>query len=144
MPDHVLNEAVRIVAACIDASRSFGADSAVVAVDKGGHVIAAQRQDLASFAAFEAARKKATTAAALGIPTAMAAGFVAEDPIAARALHASPDMLAAPGGAPLIVENKVVGGVGVSGGHYSEDEQILERALDAVGAARPPQTEITP
>ena len=126
--------ASNIVDACIRVSREFGSDSAAVAVDRGGRVIVAKRQDLAGYPTIEAARKKASTSAALGIPTHMAAGFVGGDPIADKALHAHPDMLAAPGGAPLFLDGVVIGGIGVSGGHYSEDLEILERALDSVGA----------
>jgi uncharacterized protein GlcG (DUF336 family) len=35
---------------------------------------------------------------------------------------------------PITVDGQVVGAVGVSGGHYSEDAAVAEAALAAVGA----------
>jgi uncharacterized protein GlcG (DUF336 family) len=37
------------------------------------------------------------------------------------------------GGYPILVDGQVVGAVGVSGGHYSEDMQIAEAGLRAAG-----------
>ena len=37
------------------------------------------------------------------------------------------------GGYPIKVDGKVVGGIGVSGGHYSHDMQVAEAALAAAG-----------
>jgi uncharacterized protein GlcG (DUF336 family) len=36
------------------------------------------------------------------------------------------------GGFPIIVGESVVGGIGVSGGHYSEDSDVAEAALRAL------------
>ena len=37
------------------------------------------------------------------------------------------------GGYPIVVDGALVGGVGVSGGHYSEDMQVAEAGLSAAG-----------
>ena len=37
------------------------------------------------------------------------------------------------GGYPITVGDEVVGGIGVSGGHYSEDQQVAEAALAVLG-----------
>ncbi len=141
MADQKMKAACKLIDAVIAASREFGSDSAVVAVDRGGHVLAAKRQDLAGYPTFDAARKKAATSAVLGLPTKMVAGFTSADQLAARALHSHDDMLAVPGGAPIILNGRVVGGIGVSGGHYSEDQEILDRALVAAKAEKLPQQE---
>jgi uncharacterized protein GlcG (DUF336 family) len=36
------------------------------------------------------------------------------------------------GGYPIIVDDQVVGGIGVSGGHYSHDMQVCEAALEVL------------
>ena len=38
------------------------------------------------------------------------------------------------GGYPIMVDGQVVGAIGVSGGHYSEDQQVAEAGLAALGA----------
>ena len=37
------------------------------------------------------------------------------------------------GGYPVMVDDELIGGIGVSGGHYSEDMQVAEAALAALG-----------
>jgi glc operon protein GlcG len=136
MPDRLLTRANHACAHAILAARDLGLDVAVVVVDKGGHIVAAQRRDLCGYPPVETARRKASTAAVLGAPTALLATFVWQDPIAARALEASPDMLAVPGGAPLVLDGLVMGGIGVAGARYDEDQLIVERALEALAAAQ--------
>jgi uncharacterized protein GlcG (DUF336 family) len=41
-------------------------------------------------------------------------------------------MLVVPGGFPMIVDGNCVGGYGIAGGHYSEDEMLGGRALAAL------------
>ncbi len=36
------------------------------------------------------------------------------------------------GGYPIIYKGKVIGGIGVSGGHYTEDMEVAKAALDAL------------
>jgi glc operon protein GlcG len=115
--------------------RTLGLDCCAVAVDAGGQIIAAARADLCAWPAVEAARRKAATSAALRLTTAMVSGAIDADPAAARALAGSPDMLAVPGGAPLFLDNRCVGGIGIAGNHWSEDLLILERTLQSAGAA---------
>jgi glc operon protein GlcG len=122
MADKVIHEAERM-----------GADVAVVAVDRGGREILSYRSDLCAYTATEPARRKATTAAAIGAPTSFVASAMGGDPVAMQALASSPDMLAAPGGFPIIQDNIVIGGIGLSGGHYSQDHQILAKALVKIG-----------
>ncbi len=37
------------------------------------------------------------------------------------------------GGYPLKVDDAVVGAIGVSGGHYSQDQEVAEAGLAALG-----------
>jgi len=37
------------------------------------------------------------------------------------------------GGYPVVVDGAVVGGIGVSGGHYSEDQEVAEAGLAILG-----------
>jgi uncharacterized protein GlcG (DUF336 family) len=39
------------------------------------------------------------------------------------------------GGYPLVVDGEIVGGIGVSGGHYNDDMVVAQGALRAVGLA---------
>jgi glc operon protein GlcG len=115
----------------------MGADFAIVAVDRGGRDVLVYRSDLCSYNALEPARKKAITSAAMGMPTSVVTGFTMGDPVGQRAMAASPDMLAVPGGFPIMLDNVVVGGIGLSGGHYNEDHLILAKAIVKDGPLPP-------
>lgn len=106
----------------------------IVAVDLGGHPVVLLRCDHAPFSATEAARRKAVASASLAMPTSGMAEMFAGDPMVLTALHASGDMLIVPGGFPIIFENRCIGGLGIAGGHYSEDDLIGRKALESTAA----------
>ncbi len=115
----------------------FGFDFAIVAVDRGGREILAYRSDLCSYNALAPARKKATTSASMGMPTSTITAVTIGDPVALRAIDASPDMLAVPGGFPIIQDGIVIGGIGMAGGHYTDDQQVLAKVLVKQGEPYP-------
>jgi uncharacterized protein GlcG (DUF336 family) len=41
------------------------------------------------------------------------------------------------GGFPIMIDGECVGGIGVSGGDWKQDEEIAKAAVTAVGAALP-------
>jgi uncharacterized protein GlcG (DUF336 family) len=41
------------------------------------------------------------------------------------------------GGFPIVIDDECVGGIGVSGGDWEQDERIAEAAVAAVGASLP-------
>jgi uncharacterized protein GlcG (DUF336 family) len=52
------------------------------------------------------------------------------------ALAAGPkNWTAMEGGYPVMVENECIGGIGVSGGDWKQDQEIAQAALSAVGAS---------
>ncbi len=129
MADRLLHVAQALGERALAVARRFGSDVAFAAVDKGGHLIFLARHDLCAYPPVEVARRKAATAACLRIPTHMLAREALHDPISAAALAASPDMLAVPGGFPLILDGLCQGGVGLAGGSYVEDLMFMEKAM---------------
>jgi glc operon protein GlcG len=118
-------------------AQRHNADVAVIAVDRGGREVLAYRTDLCSYNAMEPARRKAVTSSTMGMPTSIITGMMAPDPVGQRALAASPDMLAVPGGFPIMQDNVVIGGIGISGGHYTDDHMLLAKVLVAAGELPP-------
>jgi glc operon protein GlcG len=108
---------------------------ALVAVDLSGHPVVVLRADRAPYPAVEAARRKAVAAASLRMPTAGLSEMFATDPLVLTAIAASGEMLIVPGGFPIMFDNECVGGFGVAGGHYNEDDAIGRRALAASASA---------
>jgi glc operon protein GlcG len=135
-----------------DYAQRYSFDMALVAVDEGGRVILTYRTDLCSWTAIEPARKKAIASATMRLATSSVAAITMLDQLALRALSATPDILAVPGGFPLIIDGNCVGGIGVAGGHYGDDQYILSKALVEKGDMVPamptgmpnPQDLVTP
>jgi glc operon protein GlcG len=101
---------------------------AAVVVDRGGHPIATARMDGASFLMTDVARRKATMASAMGTPTHAIAEMAKSDDLLAAAFTGSEHVIALGGGLPLMGEGAPIGGLGVAGGHYTQDQAIAEAA----------------
>ena len=67
------------------------------------------------------------------MPTHAWHDFIKDDPpLAAGAPTGIDRLVIFGGGFPISVDGNVVGGIGVSGGHYSEDSDVAEAALRGV------------
>jgi uncharacterized protein GlcG (DUF336 family) len=103
---------------------------AVVGAD--GNLKAFERMDGAPLLSVDIAINKAWTAVAFGLPTHGFGEFVASDEGIEQIRH-TPRLVTFGGGYPLTDGDALIGGIGVSGGHYSEDMAIAEAALQGVG-----------
>lgn len=119
-----------------DIALSMDLRLSIVATDLGGHPIVVFRGDNTSFASLEAARRKAVAAFTMQMSTAALAEMIEKDPLVQRAVHASGDMLVVPGGFPIVFGQGYIGGLGIAGGHYTEDHIVGEKAFIALTAAR--------
>ncbi len=125
-----------LIQACVTAAREAGLALAFHIVDESGVPKAMLRMDGAPLIAIDAARKKAVTAVGYGIPTGKTwADFIAPDPILSRGVDSFHDFTLLGGGLPIRVGGELVGALGISGGHYSQDEAVGHAALAAVGLA---------
>lgn len=129
MKDQLFHELLHLGLTALDLAHRYGLDVCFVAVDPGGHPLLVLRHDLAAYPTVEIARRKAATAAAFRAPTHMLSQAAALDPVVARALGGCPDLLAVPGGFPVIVDGVCRAGAGVAGGLYADDQRVLEEAL---------------
>jgi uncharacterized protein GlcG (DUF336 family) len=127
--DRRLTLAFNAIDKVLATARKYGLEVTIAVVDSSGDLVAAARQDLAAYASFDAARKKACTAAALKLPTAALTEMIANDPIGQRALAANPELLAVPGGFPLFLDGACIGAIGVAGGAWSDDQMVGAEAL---------------
>jgi len=121
------------LAMCAAARERAVADGALVSaavVDAGGHLIAFTRMDGAEIAGPVLARDKAYTAVAHRCSTAELAEAVAPggDLVGMNSADAG-RYIAFGGGLPLWSDDRVVGGVGVSGGTAAQDVAAAEAAL---------------
>ena len=127
--------------AAIARAAEFGIGATVAIVDSGGHLQMLERMDGSRFHTVHSATTKAVTAASNRRPTTTKGAQGQE----LDTLHAIGLSLAAgparwtamEGGFPIMVDGDCVGGIGVSGGDWKQDEEIAKAAVQAVGAAPP-------
>jgi len=111
----------------------------VAIVDDGGHLLMLERMEGGRFHTVHSATTKAATAASNRRPTSSKGAQGQELDV----LHALGLTLAAgpqnwtamEGGYPVMIENECIGGIGVAGGDWKQDEDIARAALTAVGAS---------
>ena len=78
---------------------------------------------------------KAYTAASFGMPTHVWYDFIKDDPPLLHGITQTPRLIIFGGGFPIIEDGQMIGAIGVSGGHYTEDMEVAKAALAAIGAA---------
>lgn len=99
---------------------------AIVIVNREGRVILAQRMDGSSFMNLALAEAKATTAAATGTQTSLLEGAVDQGKSSLLSV-AGAAMIG--GGVPIVRGDRIVGGIGISGGSPTDDENIAKSSL---------------
>ncbi|KJK57475.1 GlcG/HbpS family heme-binding protein [Saccharothrix sp. ST-888] len=120
-----------LIDAVLAAAAETGFDVAVAVTDAGGHLKAFQRTDDTPFLAAEVAVDKAWTAVSYRVATHVWNSYVANPSVAPLAHH--PRLMAVGGGFPITDNGTVIGGLGISGGTYEQDQQAAEAALGALG-----------
>ncbi len=123
----------RLIEAGAAHAAEMGKAFTIAIVDAGGVLKALERMDGAPLISVQIAQDKAYTAVGFGIPTAAWHDFIKDDPPLAAGATAGIDRLVIFGGGfPITIDGELVGGIGVSGGHYSEDSDVAEAALRAL------------
>jgi uncharacterized protein GlcG (DUF336 family) len=127
-----------MLTAAIAKAEEFGIAVTVAIVDAGGHMLVLERMDGGRFHTIHSSTTKAVTSASNKRPTTTR-GAQGQD---LDTLHAIGLSLAAgpanwtamEGGFPILVDGQCLGGIGVSGGDWKQDEDIAKAAISAVGA----------
>ena len=137
MPATMQKETITIegAMALIAASEAKAAEISVpmctAIVDADGNLKAFSRQDGAALLSMQIAQDKGYTAIAFGMATHEWHEFIKNDPPLLDGIVHTPRLVVFGGGYPIKKDGAVVGGIGVSGGHYSQDQECAEAALAA-------------
>jgi uncharacterized protein GlcG (DUF336 family) len=108
----------------------------IAIVDESGVLKAFSRMDGAALLSVQIAQDKAYTAIGFGMATDAWHEFVKDDPPLAMGAATGIDRLIVFGGGyPITIGGAVVGGIGVSGGHYSQDMEVAQAGLSTVPAS---------
>lgn len=130
-------DAKEMLAAAVGKAEELGVIATVAIVDAGGHLLCLERMDRGRFHTVHSSTAKAVCASSNKRPTTTR-GAAGQD---LDLLHAIGLTLAAgaerwtamEGGFPVLVEGECIGGIGVSGGDWQQDQDIARAALGAVG-----------
>ena len=124
------------IAAAEAKATEIGTPMDIAIVDDSGVLKAFSRMDGAPLLSIQIAQDKAYTAAGFGMPTHGWHDFIKDDPPLADGAPSGIDRLVIFGGGyPIKVDDQLVGAIGVSGGHYSQDQEVAEAGLEALGVA---------
>jgi uncharacterized protein GlcG (DUF336 family) len=140
MPDTFTKQSItsdlahRVVTAAEAKAHEMGHPFVVAVVDESGVLKAFSRMDGAALLSVQVAQDKAYTAAGFGLPTDGWYDFIKDDPpLAAGAPSAIDRLVVFGGGYPIKSDDRVIGAIGVSGGHYTQDMEVAQAGLDAAG-----------
>ena len=125
--------AAKIVQAAFDEAEKDGTFITVTVVDKSGQTLSVLRHHNAGVHTLRASYKKAYTACSQKRETVEIARGIKEGTIPEDVRYLDENILVMDGGIPILIDGKVVGGIGVGGAHGSEDVRIANAGLKVLG-----------
>ncbi len=124
----------RIIAAAEAKATEMGVPMVIAVCDESGVLKALSRMDGAALLSVQVAQDKAYTAVGFSMSTDAWHPFIKDDPPLAHGAVGGIDRLVVFGGGyPIEVGEQIVGAIGVSGGHYSQDMEVAQAGLAALG-----------
>lgn len=115
-------------------ARELGHAMSIAVTDAAGQLKGFLRMDGASLISLQIAQDKAYTSSATGLPTHLWHDYIKEDAPLLHGIVHTPRFIIFGGGFPIKENGRVVGAIGLSGGHYSQDMECARAALAAIGA----------
>jgi uncharacterized protein GlcG (DUF336 family) len=124
----------RIIDAAEKKSAEIGVPMVIAVCDESGVLKAFSRTDGAALLSVQIAQDKAFTAVGFGMPTDAWHDFIKDDPPLARGAVGGIDRLVIFGGGyPIKLGDAIIGAIGVSGGHYTQDMEVAQAGLAVLG-----------
>ena len=122
-----------LLQAAIEAATAAGVPSSIAIHDIGGSLLAFARMDGAPVLTVGIAQDKSYSAASFGLPTQQWAEIIQADEVLRLGIVHTPRLTVFGGGIPIRLSGELLGGIGLSGGHYTQDQSIGGDALAACG-----------
>jgi uncharacterized protein GlcG (DUF336 family) len=129
-----LAEAQKAIAAAMAEAQKHNWSMAVAVVGPSGELIAEATMDGTQYASSHIAQGKARTAARFRRPSKLMAGLVNNNNAAVLSFIIEGNAVASEGGFPIVVNGKLVGAIGASGGIATQDGVTAKAGLDAITA----------
>ncbi len=130
-PSITLDQAKRAMAAAENEATKNNFAVAIAIIDSGGNQVMLHKLDNAQLAAIDAATAKAQTALAFKLPSKALEDAVTAGGPGLRLIGVK-GVFAVEGGLPIIIDGKIVGAIGVSGGMSGQNSQIARAGIEGV------------
>ena len=124
-------QARKALAGAIADARKQNLPMAVTVVDNAGQLVAFERMDNTQTASIAVSQDKAVTAATYRRSTKVFQDALAAAGAGLRILTLR-GAIAVEGGLPIMMDGKIIGGIGVSGGSAEQDGVVAKAGLDAL------------
>ena len=120
----------QMVAAAEKKAQEIGVPMVIAICDESGVLKAFSRMDGAALLSVQTAQDKAYTSIGFGMSTDKWHDFIKEDPpLAAGAPSGIDRLIVFGGGYPITTDGQSIGGIDVSGGHYTQDMEVAQAGL---------------
>lgn len=127
-----IEAAQRLITAAEAKARDMGKPMSIAVVDCDGTLKAFHRMDGAPLLSVGLAQDKAYTAISFGMATHDWFEFVKNDPPLLHGIIKTDRLIVFGGGYPIQSQEGIIGGIGVSGAHYSDDMEVAKAGLAAL------------
>ena len=124
-----LERARALIDHAVAASAARGFRMAITIVEPSGELVAFARMDDTQYGSIYLSQRKAETAARYRRLTSSSQQRITEGSLVGLA---NADSMPMTGGVPIVIDGKIVGGMGVSGAASTDDEAIALQAIAAV------------
>ena len=124
-----LEQAKKVMAGAEAEAKKNNWNVVIAVLDSGGNLVMLQRMDGAQFGSVEVAKEKAYSAVAFRRPTKAFEDALGQGGVNLRILKL-PGASPLEGGLPIVVDGKLIGGVGVSGVLATQDAQIGRAGIE--------------
>jgi uncharacterized protein GlcG (DUF336 family) len=127
-----LEAAQRLITAAEEKAAEMGRPMCIAVCDADGTLKAFSRMDGAPLLAVQIAQDKAYTAISFSMASHEWYDFIKGDPPLLHGIVKTDRLVVFGGGYPIIAKGEMIGGIGVSGGHYSHDMEVAQAGLEAL------------
>ncbi len=127
-----LAQAQAMARACEAKAKEIGVPMIIAIVDAGGNLVLHERMEDALLVSVDVSLKKAYSAVALKMPTDKLATITGPGKELYGIQHSDQKLITFGGGFPIVVNGKIVGGIGVSGGSVADDMAVAKAGLSVL------------
>ena len=128
---------VKAAVAATEKAKEIGIAVCVAVYDSSSQLKAYVRMDGAPMLSGPIAEDKAHTSASFQSPTHKLFEWISKDPPLLHGITQYPRFIVFGGGYQITEDGQLIGSIGISGGHYSQDMECAQAGLRAIGAPVP-------